>query len=531
MENDSEVIFKGPCDKCGSRDNKAHYSDGHSYCFSPGCGYSNEGVPMQVLQIAKPTDLIEGDIFPIPPRCITQETCKRWNYQIGKHHGEMVHIATYCDDNGLAVAQKIRKRDKSFYTLGDGSKMGLYGKHLAQGKGRRLIIVEGELDALSVSQAMNYKWPVVSLPRGAGSARKAITQELAWLSQFEEVVLCFDMDEAGQEALKSVLQLFPPGKLSIVTLPLKDANEMLREDRLEELVRCLWGAKPYRPDGLVAVSDLIEDVMKDPEVGMPWFLAELNRTTYGRRLGEAVALGAGTGVGKTTFLTQQISQDLQEGHAVGIFAFEQQPAETIKRVAGMMQGKTYHVPDCDKQGLREAVEELATGPGLHLYDHFGACDWSIVKERIRYLAHAHDVKIFYLDHLTALAAQEDDERRAIERMMADIGGLVQELNIWLLFVSHLATPDGKPHEEGGRVMARHFKGSRSIGYWSHFMLGIERAQQAETEEERQQSVLRCLKDRYTGRATGQTITLGFSHLTGRFIESEPSMFEDTSCAF
>jgi twinkle protein len=50
-------------------------------------------------------------------------------------------------------------------------------------------------------------------------------------------------------------------------------------------------------------------------------------------------------------------------------------------------------------------------------------------------------------------------------------------NVMLTFVSHLATPEGKPHEEGGRVMIRHFKGSRAIGFWCHFMFGLERNQQ------------------------------------------------------
>lgn len=188
----------------------------------------------------------------------------------------------------------------------------------------------------------------------------------------------------------------------------------------------------------------------------------------------------------------------------------------------MLDGKPYHTPGTDRTGLRETLESITN---LYMYDSFGSTEWEVIKERIRYLAHAHDVRIFYLDHLTALAAHSDDERKALESIMADIGGLVKELNIWLLFVSHLSTPDGKPHEEGGRVMARHFKGSRSIAFWSHFMLGIERAQQADSEDERSMSTLRVLKDRYTGKATGQTIDLTYSHETGKF-ETLDNVFQE-----
>ena len=64
-----------------------------------------------------------------------------------------VQIANYCNSVGQVVAQKIRTKDKKFYWLGDKSKAGLYGQHLWGEGGKRLVITEGELDALSVSQA------------------------------------------------------------------------------------------------------------------------------------------------------------------------------------------------------------------------------------------------------------------------------------------------------------------------------------------------------------------------------------------
>src|SRR5690606_11763508 len=83
-----------------------------------------------------------------------------------------------------------------------------------------------------------------------------------------------------------------------------------------------------------------------------------------------------------------------------------------------------------------------------------------------------------------------------------------------------ATPEGKPHEEGGRVMIRHFKGSRSIGFWSHYMFGLERNQQADDPVERTTTTFRILKDRHTGRATGQTFFLGYDPKEGMLFEKE-----------
>ena len=35
MNQQNNFLYHSPCDNCGSRDNKAVYDDGHTYCF--GC--------------------------------------------------------------------------------------------------------------------------------------------------------------------------------------------------------------------------------------------------------------------------------------------------------------------------------------------------------------------------------------------------------------------------------------------------------------------------------------------------------------
>ena len=102
--------------------------------------------------------------------------------------------------------------------------------------------------------------------------------------------------------------------------------------------------------------------------------------------------------------------------------------------------------------------------------------------------------------------------------MADLAGLSQELGIIIHFISHLATPEGKPHEEGGRVFVRHFKGSRAIGFWSHLMIGLERDQQSEDAVVASTTVLRILKDRY-GTSAGFVMGLRYDFDTGLLHEA------------
>jgi len=70
-----------------------------------------------------------------------------------------------------------------------------------------------------------------------------------------------------------------------------------------------------------------EGVLEPPSAGH-WSHAFLTEATFGPRFGEAVALGPGTSVGKSTLLIQEMASDLGAGNPVGDFLLEESPAET-----------------------------------------------------------------------------------------------------------------------------------------------------------------------------------------------------------
>lgn len=534
---ESNAVGKEACPKCQesgndtSGDNLVRYDDGHGHCFACGFHQSEKGEGKKVRsKKSKSTELLQMQCVRLGKRKITEATCKHMGYGIATYQGEPVQVANYMRD-GAVVAQKVRTADKDFVFLGEPKRSGLFGQHLWRDGGKRLIITEGEIDALTVSQLMNNKWPVVSVPNGAAGAAKAVAKEIEWVSKYERVVLAFDMDDPGQEAAKEVAALLPPGKVAIAHLPAKDPNEALVEGRSDALIQSLWEAKVYRPDGVVDVESLIEQALAPIEVGLPWPWESLTIKTHGRRRREIYGFGAGTGVGKSTIF-KQIAQHIIETEQtpVGMLMLEENPAHTLKTVAGMVMGKRVHVPGVkyDTAKLRKTLDGLAGR--VYFYDHFGAATFDTIKDRVRYMVHALGVRDIFLDHLTALAASvgDDDERRAIDRMMAELSAMAQELNITLYFVSHLATPQGASHEEGGRVMERHFRGSRSIGYWSHFLFGIERDKQDPDGV----ITFRVLKDRYTGDSAGLTFGLEYDTDTGRLTECPlPDEEDDDKPAF
>lgn len=540
QHNDSDFIEHIPCPHCGSSDAAATYTDGHCHCFK--C--QKTWTPAEVAKaaaskIAKPkaTDedlqrLIEsGHVRAIPKRGLTQSTCQKWNYRTALNMGgEGLHIAVYCSARGQPLAAKVRNvgksgTEKKFSLVGDTKSIGLFGRHLWGSGGKMLVITEGEIDALSVSQAFGNKYPVVSVPNGAQAAPKHIANELEWINTFEKVVLMFDMDDPGRAAAEECARLLPPGKAYIAHLSDKDPNALLIAGKSEEITRAAWNAQPYRPDGIVCAADLIGQVLTPPVSGLPWPWESLTKWTYGRRHGEVYTIGAGTGVGKSDWINQVIAFTISKcKEPCAIFGYESGPVQTVKAVTGKLMGRRFHIPD--PHGALWTREELVEGTRrlvhdcapLFINDHYGAIDWESVKERCRFLAKAHGVKHFVIDPISALVMAADDERRELDRIILETASLAQELDACMYPVSHLTRPEGAPHEEGGRVMLKHFRGSNGIVMFSNYVFGLERDQQSADTEEQSETLARCLKDRYTGDSTGRTQKLHYNRISGALEE-------------
>jgi twinkle protein len=461
--------------------------------------------------------LLEGTYQELPQRGLTMETLRKFGYQLGQtSDGTPCHIAPYCNRDGEVIAQKLRKPGKEFSFAGDPKQVfQLFGQRLWGSKGRRVVVTEGEIDCMSVSQVLEHKWPVVSVVNGAGD-EQGIKRSLEWLESFDEVVFMFDADKPGREGAAKAAQLLSPGKAKIAALPDgTDPNELLVEGNRQSIITGIYEAKTYRPDALRSLADLITEASKPVEWGaaLPW--EPLYLMSYGPKPGKLWVGGAGVGIGKTDLFTECEAFDLQRGIPVAIVHLEQSPPETVQRLAAKITGKPYFAPDC------EYTEEELAGvmkPYLdlcHIYDHRGCSDWDEIKRHLRWAARGFGIKHAYVDNLTVLTADAEDERRYLDMLMKDMKSLAEELGIFLHVLSHLNTPDGTPHEEGGRVQAKQFAGSRAIMRYADYMWGLERDTQADDEEARKVSTFRVLKDRLTGRSNGQTFHLKYDPATTR----------------
>ncbi len=468
------------------------------------------------------------DFIPLPARGLTQETCRKFGYGVATFpDGGKVQVAPYMDAKGRVVAQKIRGPNKVFTCTGTLPPGVLFGAQLLRGKGRMIVVTEGEIDAMSAAQAMGGTWPVVSVPTGAPSAVGAIKANLEMLEQYERVVLAFDNDEPGQEAAAACVELFSPGKVCIADLGVcKDPNAMLLVDP-SALRSAIWDAKVYRPDGVVNMADMKERILAPLEQGTPYPWDGLNRMLYGARKQELVTWTAGTGVGKTAIVSELVHHLLKQGKKVGIIYLEEGIERAGKRILGIEMNLPLHLPGQEFTSEEEdAAFEATMGTGrLFAYDHFGSLDEAILMNRIRYMVKGIGCDVIVLDHISMVVSGADldaDERRLLDHVMTTMRVLTQETKATFHVVSHLKRKEGRSHEEGGKVSLSHLRGTQAIAQLSDTVIGCERDQQADDDDEANTTVLRVLKNRYAG-VTGVACSLLYSRVTGRLTEIDEAV--------
>lgn len=506
MDDSTIIRAHIPCPDCGSSDALCEYSDGHTYCFSCEVFHGGESKGTQPARTARNSDVIPLDsltLDPLKARGITKETCAKYGYYKTRINGELAQVACYCDDSGAVIGQKVRFKDKRFSVKGD-LESRFFGQHLYQG-GKMLVITEGEIDCLTVSQIQGNKWPVVSIPNGAKSARKTFKAQLDWLETFEKVIVMFDMDERGREAVQDIEGLLSPGKLYIANLPLKDPNECLLQGQADAVVKAIWNAKEYKPDGIINGADLWDALENEEDeaegYSLPWDI-DINKMTLGLRKGELVVLTAGTGVGKTTFI-RQIAHNfgVSQGLKIGMMMLEENVKRTAKGLMSIEAGKRLHInrKAVTPEEYREVFERtLGTGRFV-LYEHFGSLEGDNLLNRMRYMAVAEGCDFIILDHVSIAVSglEGDNERKLIDVLMTTMRSLVEETGVGLVVISHLKRTDGQPHEEGGVTSLSQLRGSGAIAQLSDTVIGLERNQQAEGQEKNLVRT-RVLKCRFTG---------------------------------
>lgn len=523
LEQDSIFLYHAPCENCGSSDGNSVYSDGHEYCFVcehrvPASDERKEKLSSRrrIVGGGKPMSYnvwnfgeSNGRYSALTARGISKETCQKAGYWIAKVDGVMYQVADYRDQNGNIVSQKVRDKDKNFKTTGSHKSDALFGKHLWNG-GKKIVVTEGEIDMLTVMELQDCKYPVVSLGHGASAAKKTCAANYEYFDQFEQIILMFDMDEAGRKAVEEAAQVLPAGKVRVAVLPCKDANECHLNGHDREIMEQVWNAGPWIPDGVVSALSLRERIREhlssEESVGLLFSgCTGINDKTLGARGGEVIMVTSGSGMGKSTFVRQQALQwGTAMGKKVGLAMLEESVEETAEDLIGLHNRVRLRQSDSLKREIIENgkfdqwFDELFGNDTFHLYDSFAEAETDRLLAKLAYMRSGLGCDVIILDHISIVvsASGESDERKMIDNLMTKLKGFAKSTGVVLVVICHLKNPDkGKAHEEGRPVSITDLRGSGALRQLSDTIIALERNQQGDMPN---LVLVRILKCRFTG---------------------------------
>ena len=532
------VVRNQPCPNCSSSDAFQVYEDDSGYCFSCETPVKNihetEFKEREVMtEFASQLNLEEIEqlgIRSMPDRKISKPIMEHFKVRSETDNDGTVTAQYYpYTVEGEVVAYKKRLLPKQFSIVGSFSQSNceLFGQSNFASGGNRVIITEGELDAMAVAHSafVKYKkvYPVVSLP--SASMLTPLKNNRKWLRSFKEVILWLDNDEKGDTALREAAKIIGFDKVKVVKSLEKDANDTLVKQGEEATMQCVWNAKQYSPAGLITDPEQIWEEMVEysnkKSIPYPPCLAGLNDKLKGMRTGEITLWTSGTGSGKSTLLREIMLHLLETtDEKIGLVSLEESPSEVARKLSGMVLNKNPAKDEIPLADLRPGFDTVFGDGRVIVLDHHGSIRDGSIIDTLESMC-VMGAKYLFLDHITILVSEGSEGltgNEAVDKVMNDLLSLVKRHDVWIGLVSHLRKMDkvGKSFEDGQMASLDDIRGSGSIKQISFDILAFARDLNGETEKDKNTIRMNVLKSRFTG-LTGSCGTAIYNYDTGRLV--------------
>lgn len=434
-------------------------------------------------------------------------------HSFSEEDGSVVEQYYPCTQNGKLVGYKVREVPKDFKSIGrTGATTECFMQFRFPRGGKYVILTEGEIDALSAYQMLkeynekrgnDYEVAVVSATTGAQSA-KQIANNYAWFDMFEQIIISYDSDEPGQKAIDSIVKVLPKGKVKIMQMKHKDANEYLQKGDQKSFISDFYNAKSYTPIGVLPSSGLYDRIMQQssvPKVPFPPFMNKLNEMFVGgMSLGHIINVAADTGVGKTTYVNEMIYYWIfNSPHKVGVVSMELDAGQYGEALLSRhLSRKLSLIADLDNKLQYLSSEEIKARVDEMTLDNEGNSRFYLLDNRDGTVEEIQDTiaelviscgcKVIILDPLQDVLDGLSNEDQAI--FMKWSKGFIKSHGVLFVYINHM-----NKSQEGGE---KGIMGSSTIIKSASANILLTRDKLAEDPIVRNTTDISVLKNRVCG---------------------------------
>lgn len=559
----SDIIGDAPCPNCRKlgRDKTGEhlilFEDGGAFCNR--CGYreaiDTHTVPTSATitgekseeQCKKEVEWVRENtaVRGLKERGIKQFVCEHYGVRVGLSFEDgITPVCTYfpVSDGTAEKGYRFKSPDKRMGMKGSGKDAHFFGAHVVARKGKKLFITEGQEDCLALYQTLyEYMDPkyrrninVVSLQNGAGSSAKELVRNAELCRGYKEIVLCFDMDKAGADAVSKVLTVVPRDKVRVVKMNHNDANACVLAGESKDLYFNAIQADSPRPEKIVCGVDL-EDMLVPLKKGLSTPFPVLNTKLHGMRFGpgggELTVWCAGSGIGKST-CAREVCYVLNKQYQkrIGHIFLEEQKTKTAQAYIAMDN----HVPLAalredptviPRAAFAKSHEELINNGRCFFFNHWGSINSRELMDHMYHFSQVEKCDFIILDHISLVISGEqsssEGERKDLDVLMTKLASFCEESGTSVQAVVHLKRPATGSFNDGQQVSLSHLRGSAAIEQLSHNVIAIEGDQHGDSPHTRH---LRVLKNREWGDV-GLADELIYNHETGRLLPEEDVSYE------
>lgn len=330
-------------------------------------------------------------------RGLTRETLEKFNVRPGKYNNKDVVIIP--TPNGNKYRRMVQVGDK--FIQDKGTAGALFKTKDAK---KRVILVEGELDAIKMWQETGYAtWSGTS---GAGTFNEK------WLSDFkdiEKIYICYDNDEAGRKGVERVVSVLGVDRCYYVQLPseVKDVTEYFQlftptKEQVDELLK---NAIPSKK----TIKSIFEEASKSSYVITTGIDEIDNFVSF--TSGNAYMIAGAEKTGKSALCFQIMNNVLKHDIPVSYCNTELTIKEFYERVIGNKLDKEYASINVDDvQEWSDMYEKYfyysGIGDPLSMID--GVIHFKSIMTRIE-ASVDRGAKVVFFDNVSTFADMADPE--------------------------------------------------------------------------------------------------------------------------